>query len=255
MCFMLKTFLTGTKRDLQDLARELRLRGVRSLRRPDVSWRRARARCAPRISRSRGIRRPACRLARVAAEPARRRGFSRGRRRDAHGARGRPRIVWGLGAHVIKTGLAPVLIDLMERGFVSAIALNGAGLIHDFEIALAGATSEDVDAALGPGQFGMAEETGRVLNEAIAGGARRGARARPVGRRHLCERRQPPHRAAQPALRRGAPRDSGHRARRHRHRHHPHAPGRVGRSDRRGEPARLPLLHVVRRAASRAACT
>ena len=82
-------------------------------------------------------------------------------------------IVWGLGAHVIKTGLSPVLIDLMERGFVSAIALNGAGLIHDFEVALGGATSEDVDATLGPGQFGMAEETGRGLNEAIASGAAR----------------------------------------------------------------------------------
>lgn len=83
-------------------------------------------------------------------------------------------IVWGLGAHVIKTGLSPVVIDLMERGFVSAIALNGAGLIHDFEVALSGATSEEVDASLGPGQFGMAEETGRELNEAIAAGARRG---------------------------------------------------------------------------------
>ena len=64
-------------------------------------------------------------------------------------AAGRP-IVWGLGAHVIKTGLAPILIDLMDRGFVSALALNGAGVIHDFEIALGGSTSEDVDAALGP---------------------------------------------------------------------------------------------------------
>ena len=54
-------------------------------------------------------------------------------------------MVWGLGAHVIKTGLGPVLIDLMERGFVSAIATNGAAIIHDFEIALVGATSEDVD--------------------------------------------------------------------------------------------------------------
>jgi hypothetical protein len=80
-------------------------------------------------------------------------------------------LVWGVGAHVIKTGVAPVLIDLMERGFVSAIALNGAGLIHDFEIALGGATSEDVDGSLGPGQFGMAEETGRLLNAAIVEGA------------------------------------------------------------------------------------
>jgi hypothetical protein len=79
-------------------------------------------------------------------------------------------IVWGLGAHVIKTGVGPVLVDLMERGFVSAIATNGASVIHDFEVALAGATSEDVDEALGPGRFGMAEETGRLLNRAIADG-------------------------------------------------------------------------------------
>jgi len=79
-------------------------------------------------------------------------------------------IVWGLGAHVIKTGLGPVLIDLMERGLVSAIATNGAAVIHDFEIALVGATSEDVDEALGPGTFGMADETGRLLNGAIAAG-------------------------------------------------------------------------------------
>ncbi len=83
-------------------------------------------------------------------------------------------IIWGMGAHVIKTGLSPVFIDLMERGFVSAIATNGAAVIHDFEIALAGATSEDVDAALGPGQFGMADETGRLLNQAINEGVREG---------------------------------------------------------------------------------
>ncbi len=79
-------------------------------------------------------------------------------------------VVWGLGAHVIKTGLGPVLIDLMERGFVSAIATNGAAIIHDFEVALVGATSEDVDEALGPGRFGMADETGRLLNGAINDG-------------------------------------------------------------------------------------
>src|SRR4030095_6756309 len=49
-------------------------------------------------------------------------------------------VVWGIGAHVIKTGLSPVVIDLMERGYVSALAMNGAGIIHDFEVALAGAT-------------------------------------------------------------------------------------------------------------------
>jgi len=74
-------------------------------------------------------------------------------------------ILWGIGGHVIKVGLGPVLIDLMQRGFVSGIAMNGAALIHDFEIALAGNTSEDVEAALGEGQFGMAEETGRYLND------------------------------------------------------------------------------------------
>jgi hypothetical protein len=83
-------------------------------------------------------------------------------------------VVWGIGAHVIKTGLGPVLIDLMQRGFVSAIATNGAAVIHDFEIALAGSTSEDVDESLGPGRFGMADETGRLLNGAIADGVAKG---------------------------------------------------------------------------------
>ena len=82
--------------------------------------------------------------------------------------------VWGLGAHVIKTGLGPVLIDLMERGFVSAIATNGASIIHDFEVAISGATSEDVDESLGPGHFGMADETGRLLNRAINDGVGEG---------------------------------------------------------------------------------
>lgn len=85
-------------------------------------------------------------------------------------------IIWGIGAHVIKTGVSPVLIDLMQRGYVSALAMNGAGVIHDFEVALSGATSEDVDEALGPGRFGMAEETGRILNEVI-----RNAQARQHG--------------------------------------------------------------------------
>ena len=84
--------------------------------------------------------------------------------------RGGRAIIWGLGAHVLKTGLSPVLVDLMERGYVSAVATNGAGIIHDFEIALSGSTSEDVDATLGPGTFGMAEETGTQLNHAIVEG-------------------------------------------------------------------------------------
>jgi deoxyhypusine synthase len=85
-------------------------------------------------------------------------------------------IVWGIGAHVIKTGVSPVLIDLMHRGYVSALAMNGAGVIHDFEIALSGSTSEDVDEALGSGRFGMAEETGRILNDVI-----RNAQAKHLG--------------------------------------------------------------------------
>src|SRR6478736_2106279 len=83
-------------------------------------------------------------------------------------------VVWGIGAHVVKTGMGAVLVDLMERGFVSAIATNGAAIIHDFEIALSGSTSEDVDEALGPGRFGMAEETGCLLNAAINDGVKDG---------------------------------------------------------------------------------
>src|SRR5664280_3583038 len=87
------------------------------------------------------------------------------------GARSRERaIIWGLGGHVIKCGLAPVLIDLMRRGYVTAFALNGAAAIHDFEIALAGHTSEDVEAVLPDGRFGAAEETGREMNRAIQDG-------------------------------------------------------------------------------------
>ena len=97
-------------------------------------------------------------------------------------------IVWGLGAHVIKTGLGPVLVDLMERGFVSAIATNGAGVIHDVEIALVGHTSEDVDEALGPGRFGMAEETGRLLNDTITDGVRTGLGLGQAVTRFLAER-------------------------------------------------------------------
>ena len=74
-------------------------------------------------------------------------------------------ILWGIGGHVIKVGLGPLLIDLMRRGFISAIAMNGAALVHDFEIALVGNTSEDVESGLGAGAFGMAAETGEYLNQ------------------------------------------------------------------------------------------
>jgi hypothetical protein len=80
-------------------------------------------------------------------------------------------VIWGMGGHVIKTGLSPILIDLMDRGLVSALAMNGSCLIHDFEIALIGSTSEDVDTQLQTGAFGMAEETGYNINAAIREGA------------------------------------------------------------------------------------
>jgi hypothetical protein len=83
-------------------------------------------------------------------------------------------IIWGFGGHVVKVGLAPILIDLMGRGFVTALATNGSGVIHDFELALFGRTSEDVDRELSTGAFGMAEETGKWLNEAIRRGVERG---------------------------------------------------------------------------------
>jgi len=77
-------------------------------------------------------------------------------------------VVVAMGAHVTKVGLNPVVIDLMARGIVTAVAMNGAGIIHDTEIAMAGATSEDVAAAIGNGSFGMARETGEFLSDAIA---------------------------------------------------------------------------------------
>ena len=81
-------------------------------------------------------------------------------------------IIWGIGGHVIKTGLAPLIIDLMKRGFVSAIAGNGSVLVHDAEIALIGSTSEDVDATLSEGVFGGADETGRLINNAAKAGVK-----------------------------------------------------------------------------------
>jgi hypothetical protein len=81
-------------------------------------------------------------------------------------------IIWGIGGHVIKTGLAPLMIDLMNRGFLSAVAANGSVLVHDAEIAMVGSTSEDVDATLGEGAFGGADETGKLLNRAAQEGAK-----------------------------------------------------------------------------------
>jgi hypothetical protein len=79
-------------------------------------------------------------------------------------------IIWGIGGHVIKCGMAPILTELMRSGLATAFAMNGAASIHDFEIALAGHTSEDVEAVLPDGSFGSAEETGREMNLAIRAG-------------------------------------------------------------------------------------
>ena len=83
-------------------------------------------------------------------------------------------VLVAMGAHVIKVGLSPVLLALMERGIISGIAMNGAGIIHDLEVAMVGATSEDVDSELHQGRFGMAKETGEFLNKAIKEGAEKG---------------------------------------------------------------------------------
>ena len=81
-------------------------------------------------------------------------------------------VVLAMGAHPIKCGLSPVIIDLMERGILTAVAMNGAGSIHDYEIASIGETSEDVEETLRDGSFGMVEETGRFMNRAMAAGVR-----------------------------------------------------------------------------------
>jgi hypothetical protein len=83
-------------------------------------------------------------------------------------------IIFGLGAHVIKVGLSPIIIDMMKERWITALALNGAGIIHDFEIAFTGQTSEDVQLQIKKGHFGMAKETGQMLNDAINSGEKKG---------------------------------------------------------------------------------
>src|SRR5215470_5019619 len=107
----------------------------------------------------------------------------------------RKAILWGLGGHVIKTGLGPILADLMRRGFVTGIALTGAGLVHDFEIALSGQTSEDVEAGLGQGKFGMATETGLFLNQIASTAAFSGIGYGEAAGKFLVSRRLEPRHA------------------------------------------------------------
>jgi deoxyhypusine synthase len=83
-------------------------------------------------------------------------------------------VIWGFGAHLVKVGLAPVVVDLLERGAIGALMMNGAGCVHDLELAMLGHTSEDVAPALDRGSFGMARETAEVLNQAIRRGAEQG---------------------------------------------------------------------------------
>lgn len=104
---------------------------------------------------------------------------------------GKP-ILWGLGAHVLKVGLSPVIVDLMERGYVTGLAMNGAGIVHDFELAVAGQTSEEVEAGLGGGEFGMARETGEEINHAITEGDHDGLGLGAALGRYL-QARRPPH--------------------------------------------------------------
>jgi hypothetical protein len=100
-------------------------------------------------------------------------------------------IIWGMGGHVIKTGLSPILIDLMDRGLISGLAFNGSCVIHDFEIALNGSTSEDVEEQLQSGAFGMAEETGRGINQAINEGVAGGLGIGESLGRYLADKKPP----------------------------------------------------------------
>jgi hypothetical protein len=111
----------------------------------------------------------------------------------ARAARRDKLLLWGFGAHLIKVGLAPVLVDLMERRLVGGVLMNGAGCVHDLELAMMGRTSEDVARSLDDGSFGMARETAAVLNEAIAAGHAEGrGMGEAVGRAILAGRH--PHR-------------------------------------------------------------
>ena len=94
--------------------------------------------------------------------------------RIVRAVKGKRTVILAMGAHPIKVGLNPVIISLMERGVLSAVAVNGACVIHDTEVALVGRTSEDVAAGLGSGAFGMAQETAEFINRAVADGYRRG---------------------------------------------------------------------------------
>ncbi|RJP76939.1 MAG: hypothetical protein C4524_09325 [Candidatus Zixiibacteriota bacterium] len=100
-------------------------------------------------------------------------------------------VILMMGAHVIKVGLSPVIVDLMERGVITCLALNGAGIIHDVELSLFGVTSEDVAANLADGSFGMARETGEFINGTLAKGAKEGLGLGECLGRELVEKQAP----------------------------------------------------------------
>ncbi|MCJ7595335.1 MAG: hypothetical protein MUO52_11255 [Desulfobacterales bacterium] len=100
-------------------------------------------------------------------------------------------VLLAMGAHAIKVGLNPIIIDLLDRGIINGLALNGAGIIHDTELAMVGHTSEDVPARLGEGKFGMTDEPARFLNQAIIDGAKRGVGLGEAVGARLCEEKFP----------------------------------------------------------------
>ena len=131
-----------------------------------------------------------------------------------------------VGGHVVKTGLTPLFIDSMRRRVITHVAMNGSAAIHDYEMARFGATSEDVARGLLDGRFGMAEETGRGMNQAVnAGAAAEWGMGEVAGARARADAGPPAPRVVSP---RGlaAARRPGHCARRDRRRDHPSAPGR-----------------------------
>ena len=155
-------------------------------------------------------------------------------------------IILGMGAHVIKVGLSPVVIDLMERGIVTCVAMNGAGIIHDVELAMVGHTSEDVASAIDNGSFGMAEDTAVFLGKALADPAVDSEGLGLAVGHAIQQRKQHYHRfrqivsgvasrnlyhsAKKAALQRAkhpcgrfSPGNSGHRPCRHRNGYYPHA--------------------------------
>ena len=157
----------------------------------------------------------------------------------ASAARRKRGVVAMLGGHIVKTGISPLLIDLMRRDVITHIAMNGSAAIHDYEVARFGATSEDVAAGLRDGTFGMADETGREMNDAFVEGMRaQQGMGEALGRALVArsDLAHPEMSLLRAATELGNLRDGPRRARR---RDHSPASGRERRGDRRHEPPRF----------------